>query len=95
MRLRTLSTFLISLAVACDSFPPRPKTDFSGEQALAYAQAQVSLGPRVPGTPAHEKAGDWIVAQMRTRTDTVVVQSFTYKALDGRSIPMRNILARF
>jgi glutaminyl-peptide cyclotransferase len=95
MRLRTLSTFLISLPVACDSFPPRPKTDFSGEQALAYAQAQVSLGPRVPGTPAHEKAGDWIVAQMRARADTVVVQSFTYKALDGRSIPMRNILARF
>jgi glutaminyl-peptide cyclotransferase len=95
MRLRMLPVLLVPLAVACNLLPQRAKTDFSGEQALAYAQDQVSFGPRVPGAPAHEKAGDWIIAQMRARADTVVVQSFTYKALDGRSIQMRNILARF
>ena len=86
---------IIPFAIACNLLPQRAKTDFSGEQALAYAQDQVNFGPRVPGTPAHEKAGDWIIAQMRTRADTVIVQSFMYKTLDGRSIPMRNIIARF
>lgn len=71
------------------------RTAFSGDSALAYARAQVQFGPRVPGTTAHEGAGDWIVAQMRARADSVDVQSWTHTTAAGTSLPMRNILARF
>lgn len=84
------------LTAACDAaFPQRAKTAFNGQHALGYAQAQVSFGPRVPGTPAAKKAGDWIVAQMRQRADTVTVQSWTHVTMAHDTLPLRNILARF
>ena len=71
------------------------KTSFDGAAAYNYAKAQVNFGPRVPGTAAAKKAGDWIINQMRARADTVIVQSFTYTTADGKKLPLRNILARF
>lgn len=68
---------------------------FDGEAAYRYAAVQVEFGPRIPGSPGWQKAGDWIVAQMRTRADTVVEQRWMHKLASGDSIPMRNILARF
>ena len=70
-------------------------TGFDGNAAYNYARAQVDFGPRVPGTPAAKKAGDWIIQQMRARADTVIVQSFTHTTADGKKLPLRNILARF
>jgi hypothetical protein len=72
-----------------------PKTAFDANAAMGYAKAQLDFGPRVPGTPAHEKAGDWIVAQMKQRTDSVIVQSWTQTTANGTKLPMRNIIARF
>ena len=71
------------------------QTAFSGDSALAFARAQVAFGPRVPGTVAHDRAGDWIVAQMRARADSLEVQAWTHRTATGVSLPMRNILARF
>lgn len=71
------------------------RTAFSGDSALAFAREQVAFGPRVPGTESHRNAGDWIVAQMRARADSVEVQTWTHKTQSGVSLPMRNILARF
>lgn len=90
---RTLPYFLaIPFLVACHE---GPKTGFDGDAAYRYAGVQVAFGPRVPGTPAWQKAGDWIVAQMRTRADTVVQQRWMHRLANGDSIPMRNVLARF
>jgi hypothetical protein len=74
---------------------PARATAFSGSDAYGYAKAHFEFGPRVPGTPAAKKAGDWIIAQMRQRADTVIVQSWTHTTADGKKLPMRNILARF
>lgn len=73
----------------------KTKTGFDGQAAYKYAGVQVSFGPRVPGSPGWQKAGDWIVAEMRTRADTVIEQRWMHKLANGDSIPMRNILARF
>ncbi|HSU96807.1 MAG TPA: M28 family peptidase [Gemmatimonadaceae bacterium] len=73
----------------------KSKTGFDGEAAYRYAATQVSFGPRVPGSPGWQKAGDWIVAQMRARADTVIEQRWMHTLANGDSIPMRNILARF
>jgi Zn-dependent M28 family amino/carboxypeptidase len=87
---------LIAVLASCDSVEGfrRGKTAFSGDSALAYARAQVAFGPRVPGTEAHRRAGDWIVAQMRVRADSVEVQSWTHVTQKGERLPMRNIIAR-
>ena len=85
-----------ALLAACDrgaqAPPPGP---FSGVQALEYAKQQLAFGPRVPGTDAARKAGDWITDMMRARADTVVVQRWTHVTAKGDSLPLRNILARW
>ncbi|MEK7240872.1 MAG: M28 family peptidase [Gemmatimonadota bacterium] len=92
---------LAALASACgtkpDATPAQPAvtTEFDGESALRYVAAQVAFGPRVPGTDAHRKAGDWIVAQMKQRGATVIEQTWTHTTKNGRRLPLRNILARF
>lgn len=81
--------------MACSRSAPRERGPFDGVQALAYAKAQVDFGPRVPGTPAHRAAGDWITARMRERADTVIEQTWTHKTAAGVDLPLRNVLARF
>jgi hypothetical protein len=78
---------------ACDRFQ-RARTAFSGDASLSYVQTQLAFGPRVPGTPAHRRTGDWIIAQMKSRADSVVVQSWTHVTAKGDTLPLRNILAR-
>lgn len=92
------SRFVIMLAplvlIACGR-ERGPQTAFSGETALGYVKTQVDFGPRIPGSPAHQKAGDWIVAQMKQRADTVIEQRWTHVTASGDTLPLRNILARF
>jgi hypothetical protein len=57
-------------------------------------KAQLDFGPRVPGTAAARRAGDWIIAQMKQRSDTVIVQSWTHVTARGDTLPLRNVLAR-
>jgi glutaminyl-peptide cyclotransferase len=71
------------------------RTEFDGAKALGYVNAQLTFGARVPGSAAHRNAGDWLVAELRKRADTVIVQTWTHTTADGRRLPMRNILARF
>ncbi len=64
--------------------------EFNGQTAFGYVQQQMSYGPRIPGTPAHRAAGDWILSELRTRADTVIVQEIPHAALQ-----LRNFFARF
>lgn len=68
---------------------------FDGDRALAYVRTFMEFGPRVPGTDAHQRAGDWIATEMRLRADTVTEQVWTHTTKDGVSLPLRNVLARF
>lgn len=69
--------------------------EFDGAKAMQVVHRLHEFGPRVPGTPAHVAAGDWIVAEMRRLADTVLVQEWTHVTTDGQRLPMRNIIARF
>ena len=86
--------FALSLTAGCKD-KSRPRTTFDGQAALGYVRTQLEMGPRVPGTEGHRRTGDWIVAEMRKRADTVIVQEWTHVTARGDSLPMRNILARF
>jgi glutaminyl-peptide cyclotransferase len=94
-----LSLLLLALPAlgACDKLPftSGPKTAFDASAAMRYTKEQLAFGPRVPGTPQAQRAGDWIVTTMRQRADTVIEQRFTHRTLDGKDLPLRNILARF
>lgn len=93
----TLLLAALPALLACDSLPgasARPRTAFDGAAALRYTRDQLAFGPRVPGTSGAANAGDWIVRMMRQRTDTVIEQRFTHRTVEGRDLPMRNILAR-
>ena len=83
------------LVASCRGDRQAREGQFDGQSAIGYAKAQLAFGPRVPGTPAAQKAGDWIIQQMKQRADTVIVQSWTHVTQDGKSLPMRNIIARF
>lgn len=96
--MRSLKTFILvtlSTLAACDRLPARAKTDFVGDSAMSYAQQQMAFGPRVPGTPQAQRAGDWIVSMMKARADTVIEQRWTHRTADGKELPLRNVLARF
>ena len=89
-------TWLVAVIFACAcKHDARNRPPFDGTVALGYAKTQVDFGPRVPGTPGWTNAGDWIVAQMRQRADTVIEQRWWHKLANGDSIPMRNIIARY
>jgi Zn-dependent M28 family amino/carboxypeptidase len=94
-RLRRLALVALPLLAACDRFPSRAKTAFAADSAMAYTRQQLAFGPRVPGTAAAARAGDWIARMMRARADTVIEQRWTHRTADGRELPLRNILARF
>jgi glutaminyl-peptide cyclotransferase len=85
---------VLLLAVACAS-PGQTNREFDGDAAFRYLERQVAFGYRIPGTPAHTAAGDWIDSLVRQRADTVLVQTWVHVTSDGDSLAMRNILARF
>ena len=86
---------LLATMTACRGEDAIKSGNFDGEGAMAYVSAQLAFGPRIPGTSGHQRAGDWIVEQMKSRADTVITQTWTHTTLDGKQLPMRNIIARF
>ncbi len=90
-----MATLLCTIALLGACSRGRAHTAFDGRAALTFVRAQLDFGPRIPGTAGARQCGDWIIAQMRARADTVIVQSWTHTTVDGKALPLRNILARF
>lgn len=87
---------LVAIAVAaCGARGKPPLREFDGARAFGYLEQQVRFGYRIPGTPAHEQTGDWILAQLRARADTVEVQDFPHPTAHGQTLHLRNFFARF
>src|SRR3989441_10442786 len=55
----------------------------------------MQFGPRIPGTPAHERTGDWILQRLGATADTVVVQEIAFKTRTHQVLHLRNFFARF
>ena len=93
--LTLLAAVALAVAGCRDRRATTPKTAFSGAAAHALVKAQLDFGARVPGTEAHRRAGDWIVAQLRPLADTVVEQRWSHVTARGDTLALRNVLARF
>lgn len=86
----------VALALACTSRgrASRPH-EFDGTRAFGYLERQMQFGPRIPGTPAHERTGDWLLERLRATADTVLVQPITHRTRQGQTLHLRNFVARF
>lgn len=75
------------------------KTTFAGEfnadSAYMFLQKQVSFGPRVPNTPAHNLCGAYLVSMMSGYADKVYEQKATVTAYNGTNLPLHNIIGVF
>lgn len=86
---------IAGLALTACSAKGGPVREFDGAKALTYIEQQVAFGPRIPGTAGHERTADWLLASLRTRADTVIVQEWTQVTRRGERLHLRNFLARF
>src|SRR5512147_436322 len=88
---------LLAAALSCagQQAPVPAAADFDAASAFAFVKAQVDLGPRVPGTPAHAACADWFVKTLKQWTPDITVQEFQARAFDGRPLSGKNIVASF
>jgi glutaminyl-peptide cyclotransferase len=91
MRVLTIATMLLA---GCDGGAVPPK-EFDGQRALRYVQDQLAFGPRIPGTPGHERMAAWLDSLLRQRADSVVAQRWTHRTAKGDSLHLVNFIARF
>lgn len=68
---------------------------FDADSAYSYVKAQVDLGPRVPGTAAHAKCADHLVAQLKAFGFEVMVQTGTVQTFDKKQFTLKNIIASY
>lgn len=69
--------------------------EFSGDSAFAHVRTQVEFGPRYPGSPGHAAQLAWMDEYLRARADTVVLQQFTHETVEGETLALTNVFARF
>ena len=55
----------------------------------------MNFGPRVPGSQAQIECATWLTSKLRSFGADIIVQEATVKVFDGRSVPMKNIIARY
>lgn len=68
---------------------------FEGDSAFALLRKQVEFGPRYPGSPGHAAQLAWMEEYLRARADTVVMQAFTHQSVEGETLALTNVFARF
>jgi glutaminyl-peptide cyclotransferase len=66
---------------------------FNADSAYSYTQTQVDFGPRIPGTKAHKKCLDFIVAELEKDSLHPAIQTSKAKTFDGKSYEFDNVIA--
>ncbi|MFI5245409.1 MAG: hypothetical protein ACHQQR_09315, partial [Gemmatimonadales bacterium] len=102
LRMTGMVSLALAAVTACGATGDKPaaaaartSNEFNADSAMSYIRQQLAFGPRIPGTEAARKTGDWIVAHLNRTADTVVEQRWTHTLATGKTLPMRNIFARF
>jgi Zn-dependent M28 family amino/carboxypeptidase len=78
-----------------DSSPPVNIPAFNADSAYGYIEQQVSFGPRVPNTPQHTAAAEYLARRLGAWADTLVIQHFKARAYDGSILNGQNIIGSF
>ncbi|MEI6889369.1 MAG: M28 family peptidase [Bacteroidales bacterium] len=83
-------------AAADSAASATPRVDvpsFNKDSAYAYVVAQLAFGPRVPGSPAHEKCAEYITTKLQSWCKDVIVQKCRMAAYNGKMLDGKNIIA--
>lgn len=67
---------------------------FSADSAMSFIQAQCDFGPRVTGSEAARRCGDYLVERFTQYGAEVVQQPTTVTTWDASQLEARNIIAR-
>ncbi len=98
-----LAVFLLGCGRSNQQEPPAPSEatptvvvpPFNADSAYAFVAQQVAFGPRIPNTPAHAQAADYLVSTLRRYGARVTVQDFRQTVYSGQTLPFKNIIATF
>lgn len=73
-----------------------PTPDFNADSAYAFVKAQVDLGPRVPGTPAHAACADLLSKKLKSYGfDVLIPTGQVVQTYDKKQFALKNIIASF
>ncbi len=73
----------------------RVSPDFNADSAYTFIEKQVSFGPRVPNTAAHNACGDYLVSKLNEFGAQVIEQKADITHYNGQNIGIRNIIASY
>lgn len=96
-RTRTRRTALALLAATillagCNQQRSTPA--FDEARAFKDVETQLAFGPRVPGTPAHDRCQEWIAAELAKTGATPALQAFP-DTVYGQVYAFTNVRARY
>lgn len=103
-KLFSVSIVLSLLLLSCQNDKPKankedeiqkPKVEapkFNADNAFAHIEKQLSFGPRVPGTKAHDSCASWLETQFRNFGAEVIIQK-TEMMGGSKSYKIKNIIA--
>lgn len=96
--------FVLVCALGCaekgGDLPPLPITPaqrpaFDAQRAFSLLEAQVALGPRVPGQEGHGAQLEWMLDFLEERAEMVVADTFSHTTAAGDTLLLTNVVARF
>ena len=84
-----------SSSASSESATAAPAVDFDGNKAYDLVKQQCDFGPRVPGTPAHNKCAAWLEQSLGEYCDTTIVQEAQVTTFDGKTLNIKNFVGSF
>jgi glutaminyl-peptide cyclotransferase len=69
--------------------------DFNADSAFKFVKYQADLGPRTPGSDAHDKAVAYYEKELKRFGGQVLIQSASANTYDGKKWLLKNVIASF
>jgi glutaminyl-peptide cyclotransferase len=69
--------------------------DFNGDSAFKFVKYQADLGPRTPGSKAHDQAVAYYEKEFKRFGAQVLIQAASADTYDGKKWLMKNVIASF
>jgi Peptidase family M28 len=69
--------------------------DFNMDSAYAYVKAQADMGPRTPGSKAHDLAVAYYEKKFKAYGAEVIIQKGNVKSYDNKPWVLKNVIASF